>query len=282
VGYTGIGWSFIWLTSALWAHRLLNIHFHLSGAVVIPTIFSILIFLGVYIVLGGPTPLGTLSLGGPCFVVSWITMWKFMISKGQRNELGEETTPAAQKEYWRYAKRLILVFAAWVVQLCTYAVVTVLLILFPEWESVVAINFVLFEEALGVIDFVGILYPEPIEEKKNSDDDSDTTYTNPVTAQDTAAVMPQDTRSNPMTPGPTHDQILTARVLQIAMFFSLHITYQSFLFPVLTDLKTVLVAAITSFVLNVLGTLGPLVTLSASDHRGQDAADSLSDHVFFR
>ena len=282
MGYTGIGWSFLWLTCALWAHRLLNIHFHLSGAVVIPTIFSILIFLVVYIVLGGPTPLGTLSLGGPCFVMSWITMWKFMISKGQRNELGEETTPAAQKEYWRYAKRLILVFAAWVVQLCTYAVVTVLLILFPEWESVVAINFVLFEEALGVIDFVGILYPEPIEEKKNSDDDSDTTYTNPVTAQDTAAVMPQDTRSNPMTPGPTHDQILTARVLQIAMFFSLHITYQSFLFPVLTDLKTVLVAAITSFVLNVLGTLGPLVTLSASDHRGQDAADSLSDHVFFR
>ena len=66
------------------------------------------------------------------------------------------------------------------------------------------------------------------------------------------------------------------------MFFSLHITYQSFLFPVLTDLKTVLVAAITSFVLNVLGTLGPLVTLSASDHRGQDASDSLSDHVFTR
>jgi hypothetical protein len=252
--------------------------------VVIPTIFSILIFLVVYIVLGGPTPLGTLSLGGPCFVMSWITMWKFMISKGQRNELGEETTPAAQKEYRRYAKRLILIFAAWVVQLCTYAVVTVLLILYPEWEQLVAVNFVLFEEALGVIDLAGILYPDPkpIEEKKKSDADSVTAYTNPLTAQDTAAVVPQDTRSNPMSPGPTHDQILTARVLQIAMFFSLHITYQSFLFPVLTDLKTVLVAAITSFVLNVLGTLGPLVTLSASDHRGQDAADSLSDHVFFR
>ena len=51
MGYTGIGWSFLWLTSALWAHRLLNIHFHLSGAVVIPTIFSIVIFLGMYIVL---------------------------------------------------------------------------------------------------------------------------------------------------------------------------------------------------------------------------------------
>eukprot|EP01051_Picozoa_sp_SAG22_P014689 SAG22_NODE_1820_length_3514_cov_2.304539_2_plen_215_part_00 len=41
LGYCGIGWSFLWATYALWAHRLLNIKMHWVGAVIIPTLICI-------------------------------------------------------------------------------------------------------------------------------------------------------------------------------------------------------------------------------------------------
>ena len=49
----------------------------------------------------------------------------------------------------------------------------------------------------------------------------------------------------------TLDQLNTAKLFRL-MYLSLHITYLSFLFPVLGDTRTVIISQITSFILNIL------------------------------
>ena len=77
------------------------------------------------------------------------------------------------------------------------------------------------------------------------------------------------------------DQHLAANMLQKTLFLSLHITYQNFLFPVLTDgMKVVIFSAFANFVLSVLNMNGPLATLTATEYRGSDAADALGQIIF--
>ena len=109
LGYCGVGWGFLWLTNAFWTYRLLNVEFTPNtfvSAVVLPTVFAIVLFLVMYVVLGGPAPVGTLSLGAPCFLVSWIGSYKSQVK-------------LAEVQQGKRGIRTIAVFALWVNILCS-------------------------------------------------------------------------------------------------------------------------------------------------------------------
>eukprot|EP01051_Picozoa_sp_SAG22_P014690 SAG22_NODE_1820_length_3514_cov_2.304539_3_plen_117_part_00 len=86
----------------------------------------------------------------------WYTLWKSMITPSLVDADALEKLTPAQKasaerknaRMVRSGKRLIAVYACWVAQLVIYAAITIMLILAPDYEELIAINFILFEEAI--------------------------------------------------------------------------------------------------------------------------------------
>lgn len=150
-GYTGLGWASLFLTNALWVHRLLNVTFTwtdtFTKAVLLPMIFSVAIFLGMYVVMGGPMPLGTLSLGGPCFVVSWVGIYY---------SLNDEAKQRGSQVKER-GIRVIGILALWVVLLCMHAVFTVMMLALPKWSDIFATGFVFSKEYIDKIDIADLM-----------------------------------------------------------------------------------------------------------------------------
>ena len=81
---------------------------HWTGSVIIPTLICIVKFLVFYVVLGGPAPLGTLSLGAVCFIISWYTLWKSMVAPSLTNvdALGDDVSAAKKASAERKNRRL--------------------------------------------------------------------------------------------------------------------------------------------------------------------------------
>ena len=124
----------------------------------------------------------------------------------------------------------------------------------PAWVSTLAITFVLAGEFIDELDLASFIYKGDTGSAFNVNGGSDRICE-------------------------TKDQALAAVVLQKTMFLGLHITYQTFLFPVLSTLHTVIFSAAASAVLNILMMTRPLQTMTAESHRGSTAADILSDHI---
>ena len=82
-----------------------------------------------YIVLGGPAPLGTLTIGGFCFVLDFGSLLFFSIAPSN-----DDTTKAA-------GKRVLAVFAMWVFFLVIYAVLTCLILEFKNLSVVFVVGF---------------------------------------------------------------------------------------------------------------------------------------------
>ena len=80
-GHNGTAWLLLSLTFALWVKRIVAVDIHFRGAVVLPTLFAAAVFLGAYVVCGGPVPLATATLGVPCCLfVAW-ALSTFMIQR---------------------------------------------------------------------------------------------------------------------------------------------------------------------------------------------------------
>ena len=210
VWYSGTGWGTIWLAQLWWARALLGessgegMRKALPRVVAPPTLFAILIFFLVYIPVGGPFPMGTLILGAPCFVVSWSCLWVWGVKSSTRGgrEI-EQSSDSVQASPEPRAPldvksstatslsagpdprlRVIVLFPLFVMQLIVYAVVTILIMRFPNQRDVFAVVFVLAESLVDDIDIEEWVYGEDVRSvsvfhaphmKKKDDDASEAT-----------------------------------------------------------------------------------------------------------
>ena len=194
--YCGTGWGMMWWGQATWANRLLGAEMAPARTVVLPTTFAILLFFVAYVLLGGPAPLGTLTLGAPCFVVSWVALW--------RGSLRRLPTAAGRAA----GQRLLCVLAGWVAQLVLYAALTVAVMEFGERGGALLSALFNLSEFVFRLDFVFLIY-------------------------------------GGTGVAPTAPQRAAARVLPL-LFISLHLTYLSFLFPVLAGQDAVVTGALAT------------------------------------
>eukprot|EP00929_Paragymnodinium_shiwhaense_P058407 TRINITY_DN29244_c0_g3_i2.p1 TRINITY_DN29244_c0_g3~~TRINITY_DN29244_c0_g3_i2.p1 ORF type:complete len:556 (+),score=48.06 TRINITY_DN29244_c0_g3_i2:88-1755(+) len=79
VWYTGTGWATLWTVWAVWAARILERPVPIFGTIVLPTLFAIVLFFTVHVIVGGPFPLGTVSLGAFCFLMEFACLWVFLL-----------------------------------------------------------------------------------------------------------------------------------------------------------------------------------------------------------
>eukprot|EP00929_Paragymnodinium_shiwhaense_P058403 TRINITY_DN29244_c0_g1_i3.p1 TRINITY_DN29244_c0_g1~~TRINITY_DN29244_c0_g1_i3.p1 ORF type:complete len:535 (+),score=35.04 TRINITY_DN29244_c0_g1_i3:109-1713(+) len=107
VWYTGVGWGILWTVWAVWAGRILEEPVPVLGTIVLPTVFAVALFFGCHVLLGGPAPLGTLSLGFFCFVVEFACLWHFLLRSHEHG--------------WR----LLTAYFAWLALLLVYFGITV-------------------------------------------------------------------------------------------------------------------------------------------------------------
>jgi hypothetical protein len=235
VGYCGVGWSFLWMVNSFWVHRLLNVSIPVERVILAPTLFAIVIFFVMYIVVGGPAPLGTLSVGFPCFLFSWWSTYKYQILP----QVGEDQGRKGQ------GVRVILTFVRWVVVLICYAAFTIALNLAsPTWVGPLSTGFVFVRGFLDSMDVASFVYRDG--------------------------------------PKPTKDQALAAMVMHKVYFIALHVVYQSFLFPVLTDLPTVVFTGIVNFLLDFFAMQKDLGPIGEKSFRGSNAADKLASGIYNR
>lgn len=164
--------------------------------------------LGAYVVLGGPAPLGTLSVGTPCFLLFWMCLWRFLISP-----------EGISTQQHKAGRRLIICFAAWVGQLVSYAIITIVLHVSDsdEFTELLAVGFAVVNGCIMKIDIRGFIF--------------------------------DGGRPGGGTKFPSHDQWLAARLFPL-MFICLHLTYFNFLFPVLAEGPAVVFGAIATVLVN--------------------------------
>ena len=128
IGYNAIGWGVLFLTMALWMSRIIGVQVSLCGAVILPTLFAMGVFFAGTIVLGAPIPLGTLTLGTPCFFVyAWMVSC-FMI-RGADGAVQAKGNGLLRAGGWM------------VVQLAGYACATLLVVYNPHMNMLVGIIF---------------------------------------------------------------------------------------------------------------------------------------------
>lgn len=240
IGYTGVGWSMAWYTYALWASRVLGVGLPWKSVIGIPTLFAVVLFLSMYLLVGGPFPLGTLTLGLPCFLVFWYTMWRFMI-QGAAVHVDDASAGMLRRQ----GKRVIVLFAASLLQLVAYFIVTCTVMRLPDQADTIAVVFVLSEEMLLHFagDIPGFVF-----------DEGDTV----TAAQQQAAELMK------------------------FVFFCLHATYTTFLFPVLADIGTVVLSAVVSVVLNIVILKLHLSPVTSTSWRGTVAADDRAKLILAR
>eukprot|EP00929_Paragymnodinium_shiwhaense_P058406 TRINITY_DN29244_c0_g2_i1.p1 TRINITY_DN29244_c0_g2~~TRINITY_DN29244_c0_g2_i1.p1 ORF type:complete len:518 (+),score=38.55 TRINITY_DN29244_c0_g2_i1:66-1619(+) len=83
VWYTGTGWATLWTVWAMWASRILERPVPIWTTIVLPTLFAIVLFFCCHVLLGGPFPLGTLSLGVFCFAFEFLCLWHFFLKEDE-------------------------------------------------------------------------------------------------------------------------------------------------------------------------------------------------------
>lgn len=147
-------------------------------------------------------------MGTPCFLLFWLCLWRFLISS--------EGTSTQQHKAGR---RLIICFAAWVGQLVSYAIITIVIheVDSDEVTELLAVGFAIVNGRIMKIDIRGFIF--------------------------------DGARPGGGTSFPSHDQWLAARLFPL-MFICLHLTYFNFLFPVLAEGPAVVFGAIATVLVN--------------------------------
>jgi len=123
--YDSVGWSFLWLTMTVWTSLLLPELKLGALPIVVPTIFAVVIFAGLaYFVF--PIPLGTFSIGVPCFGVYFICL--FLGSDAEKRWARVEGTGTFLDKL--PASKLLLVcvfFTVWVTAMLAFVLLTALM-----------------------------------------------------------------------------------------------------------------------------------------------------------
>ena len=147
-GHNGTAWLLLSLTFALWVKRIVAVDIHFRGAVVLPTLFAAAVFLGAYVVCGGPVPLATATLGVPCCLfVAW-ALSTFMIQRtpadfqaiGSRSVVPLPFISGHLRLHLRpgAAGRLLKSGAVWGLQLWLYLGFALLVINVPQYNELQA------------------------------------------------------------------------------------------------------------------------------------------------
>ena len=262
--YCGFGWAQLWLAMTLWAHRILEIDFSLWRTVALPTIFCVLLFFGMYVLLGGPFPLGTVILGLPCFLVYFRQLMHSI--KTSVSEL-DDTAKALKT---KAGKKLVLCFALWYVQIGVYFVLTCLVLELPDLKNFFAVGFGLMDILVNNFDLQRFIFggkertDESASESASTEQDQEAAGSasgeqqgqgrrrrqlkRAVTVRGDLEV--EVARDDERGDWPAHKHWDAARLFRL-WFTGLHLTYLNFLFPVLADNEAVVYGAMVSFSLHM-------------------------------
>ena len=120
--------------------------------VALPTIFCVLLFFGMYVLLGGPFPLGTVILGLPCFLV----YFRQLMHSIETSVSELDDTAKALKI--KAGKKLVLCFALWYVQIGVYFVLTCLVLELPDLKNFFAVGFGLMDILVNNFDLQRFIF----------------------------------------------------------------------------------------------------------------------------
>ena len=300
VWYCVTGWGSLWLAQLVWARALLGLPQEgmLKAAqqprILVPTLFSVLIFFLLYVLLGGPFPMGTLILGMPCFLVSWACLWRWEVKSSAASQSSEDRNPGA-------GLRAVGLFLFFMFQLVVYSAATCLIMRFPAQRDVFAVVFVLGEALLDAVgDIEEFLYgesvrvrvPDDVNVEQQQGDADDIVCPARRTTKLLEHAMSSASQTNASQPTTadgqfrvttiTYAQQTACRLFFPLWFRSLHMTYMNFLFPVLTDFHTVLVACAAKFLKSCYDTRKDLEFSDLFKKLSQEVSESDSQHEISR
>jgi len=276
LAYNGVGWCSLYATFYCWTIRLLGLDVTrrgVLGAIILPTVLTMGIFFAMYVILGGPAPMGTLSIGlCLCVPLFFATLYVFVITPTKVSQYETDSHPdaalnatttkkvemsaATQKAVGLRCMAIYLAWGGWLV-IMTFS--TMLVIEFQDLSETFAVGFRALLPLFIDFDFKLFLFTGRISTRGRAG------YISTID-------------------GIKAGQWEAARMLPL-LFIALHLTYFNFIFPVLTDTRTVIFGAITEVVVSALAVTNTFesVTLTVPlpyeglSHVDDQIAESLYD-----